>query len=595
MTPSIVGPGSRRLTRLTFSSAGLAVALLAAAQPPIAAPSQIDAPTLKVYSRETVVDVTVTDAKGNPVHGLKQEDFTVKEDGKQQSIRSFEEYGSTPRQPLPKLPANVYTNLQPPPASGAVNIFLVDLMNIAAMPGLDVLGAEDAYARSLAAQNAVKRDAKKYVASMPAGTRVILLGLSNNLRVLQGETSDPALLSAAIDGLEYNAAGRSSTYEQFCTQAETKTRVTLEALDQIAADASSIKGKKNLLWFSVGIPWITDPSAHPRCLPDYFSGLLKTYGLFAAAQIAVYPIDARGVPTMPNAFITSQGALWANIPGLPPPDYRAALQAFQQETADDELAMESWAEATGGQAFYNSNDLAAQISQAVDRGASYYTLSYVPPGQQYNWAHHTIKVAVDQPGLHLVYRKTYDAVDPATIKPAPGLTLAAMPSAAPIDMRVAMARSMPVSTDILFDVQVEPSTEPAQPGAEPAKPSAPTVFGELEARFKDKPLTRYGFQYAIPGRQIALADAPNATRLGGLEFDLAAYDAQGNVVTSLRQAIKLNLTANQTQQLAKSPFRFFQQLDLPPGQLFLRIGVLDRTANKVGTLEIPLTIPKPSR
>ena len=28
------------------------------------------APTLKVYARETVVDVTVTDAKGNPVHGL---------------------------------------------------------------------------------------------------------------------------------------------------------------------------------------------------------------------------------------------------------------------------------------------------------------------------------------------------------------------------------------------------------------------------------------------------------------------------------------------------------------------------------------------
>ncbi len=45
--------------------------------------------TLQVYSRLTVVDVTVTDAKGQPVHGLKESDFTVKEDGKPQPVRNF--------------------------------------------------------------------------------------------------------------------------------------------------------------------------------------------------------------------------------------------------------------------------------------------------------------------------------------------------------------------------------------------------------------------------------------------------------------------------------------------------------------------------
>jgi VWFA-related protein len=91
----------------------------------------ITAPTLKVYARETVVDVNVTDAKGNPVHGLTQADFTVKEDGKSQAIRSFEEFGTQPVQPLPKLPPNTYTNLQPPPASSAVNILLLDGLNTA--------------------------------------------------------------------------------------------------------------------------------------------------------------------------------------------------------------------------------------------------------------------------------------------------------------------------------------------------------------------------------------------------------------------------------------------------------------------------------
>ena len=36
--------------------------------------------------------------------------------------------------------------------------------------------------------------------------------------------------------------------------------------------------------------------------------------------------------------------------------------------------------------------------------------------------------------------------------------------------------------------------------------------------------------------------------------------------------------------------RFTQQIDLPPGQIFVRVGVLDRTTDKIGTLELPLKV-----
>ena len=50
--------------------------------------------TLQVYSRITVVDVTATDATGQPIYGLQQSDFTISEDGKPQPIRNFEEVGN---------------------------------------------------------------------------------------------------------------------------------------------------------------------------------------------------------------------------------------------------------------------------------------------------------------------------------------------------------------------------------------------------------------------------------------------------------------------------------------------------------------------
>ena len=42
----------------------------------------------------------------------------------------------------------------------------------------------------------------------------------------------------------------------------------------------------------------------------------------------------------------------------------------------------------------------------------------------------------------------------------------------------------------------------------------------------------------------------------------------------------------------RSPVFFHEQISFYPGPLFLRVGILDRTSNNVGTLEIPLTIPK---
>ena len=61
---------------------------------PVQTPQSAPAvPTIEVYTRETIVDVTVTDAHGNPIRNLTRADFTISEDKKPQPIRGFSESG----------------------------------------------------------------------------------------------------------------------------------------------------------------------------------------------------------------------------------------------------------------------------------------------------------------------------------------------------------------------------------------------------------------------------------------------------------------------------------------------------------------------
>ena len=237
------------------------------------------------------------------------------------------------------------------------------------------------------------------------------------------------------------------------------------------------------------------------------------------------------------------------------------------------MLMEGVAEQTGGAAYYNNNDLKSEIAKVVDQGNHYYTLTYVPPPFANDARYHSIDIKVDRPGMHLTYRKGFAAEDPT--QPAP--------SSGPQLMKASMGRGVPPSTQLLFDVKVEPSTEPENP-------FDPPVMGLLNPKLKKGPLARYSFLFAVPASQITFADSKDNIHNGSLEFDVAAYDPDGNLVTLRSQTMKLPLTPDEYFQFMQTPFQFLQQLDLPPGQFTLRIGILDGVSNKVGTMEIPLSV-----
>jgi VWFA-related protein len=490
------------------------------------------APTLHVYSRETIVDVLVTDDKGQPVTGLKQSDFTVKEDGNLQPIRSFHEYDkSAPPAPPEALPPDTYTNATTLPATGPVQIILFDLLGTP--PNL---------------MERTKAYVADYLRNMPAGTQVALFEFSarKGVSLLQGFTSDAHVAAAAVDKLDVEGI-HDPVYG--CP-------IALAGFNQIAAYAAGIHGRKNLIWITPHIPrcvmidrdggYAVEHGLERPDPPDMtvVHNLIDLYDRFTREQIAIYPLDPRGVheTTIMDRVLTLR----------------------DQHVPDD----------TGG-AMIISNDFKAIVANIVDSTSHFYTLSYVPPRPDVDGHFHPITITVNRPGLHLNYRRGYNDEQPLT------LSAAVIHDVIQGPMRLG---AMP-ATQLLFTMSVQPAVEssPTPSGLKPAstQPPAPHTKG-----------LPYDALFQLDPTQFAYTDEPDGKRTCSLEFDLGAYDGFSDLVSVRSQTLKITVTPAQYAVFTHKPYTFTLPIDLPPGQLNLRAGVFDTSANKAGTLEVPITVPK---
>lgn len=523
--------------------------------------------TLKVNSRLTVEDVTVTDAQGKPVHGLAQSDFTVKEDGKPQEIKNFQEYGTEQAQAAPlQLPPNVYTNQQTTVTS-AVNILLFDDASTGLAGGL----RHSPEILMFASQQAIK-----YLKTMPPGTQVAILQLTTGLHVVQGFTADRDLLLAAVNSLLPEVVPGTnvtppSTGTDFCRAMNAQSQAAMDALTAIAGFVSGIKGRKNLIWFTPGIPWVTNGDTYELlrdplpCLVDYSSELHKAYGLLAAARVAAYPVDPRGL---------REAGLFGPL--------KIGSSVVYAPTSTDIRSMQDMAKSTGGVAYYNRNDIDVAMGEAIAMGADYYSLSYIPPLSKSDGKYHTIDVKVDRPGLQLQYREGYTGLDVALPKPDKKNPTEAV-SQPVSEFSSAMAHGQPDATGLLFAVSVTP--------AKSGNPSSPPVIGSLNPKLKGKHLIRYDFAYALPAGEITLGGSdPSGARSGGFEIAVVAYNADGELLNKTVKTTTFTMKADGAEKFMQQPSRLDVQLDLPPGKVWVRVGVLDVPSEKMGILEIPQTV-----
>jgi VWFA-related protein len=533
------------------------------------------AATIKVETRVVLVDVVVTNHKGETVPGLHREDFRMEEDGKPQTISAFEEHKREVSAPvsLPALPPNVYTNRQEVKPSDSVNVLLIDMLNT--YPWF---------------QEGVCTQAIKYLKTVPPGTRLAIFTLNDQqLRLVRGFTTDFSGLSGALAGQQSGVLPESSwlnptpsrheaemhglsamimmqaspaavdAVNQYLGQ-ETAFRtgarsdLTLLAFQHIARYLSGIPVRKNVIWFADTFPISFAPENKVHT-PNHQLHVQQTSDMLTAAQIAIYPVSARGLIGDPSF----------DIP-------RDTLREVLDEYATSQIAMETLARETGGRAFYNTNGLKDAMGKAVDEGSHYYTLAYAPANHKNDGKYRKIEVKLEGE-YKLSYRRGYYADKPESWQATdrtPGDPLIPL-----------VGFGMPNFDQITYKIRAAPVHPQPAPDAHRAG---------LNTELKG-PFIRYGVDIVVSLDSFALETAQDGVRRGQMEAMLVAYDRGGKIINILKQRSRLALEPAAYSELQAKGLPFHLEIDVPASDTYLRTGIYDLNSGNAGTLGFPLTAP----
>jgi VWFA-related protein len=615
---------------LVFLSAASAQQITPPPTDPADTPSQ---PVLTLHSdtRRVVVDIVVTDPKGNPVTTLTRKDFSVFENNTPQTIHDFELHTIT-SQPdyvppkLPKLPANTFANLAAAPATGNPTVLLYDVLNT---PIQD--------------QQYAHQEMVHFLRHRRPGVQVAIFVLGSKLQMLQGFTDDETQLEAALVRKKggpssslliggnpgaTNAAGILSDTDpaasattgistapssQPLTETEIsaglthmesldesalldqRVEITLDALTQIGRFLSGLPGRKNLVWLSASFPANILPDAtlsatagdHDQSIRNYSDAMKAATDLLNLSHVAVYPVDVRGVQTNPGY---NAGTNQTFNPGAT--SFASDNLKFTQSQAAEHGTMDSIADSTGGHAFYGTNDLQEAVGDAMANGSTYYSLTYSPTNSNFDGDLRHIKVKLQEAGYTLAYRKTYFADD--LHKAAEDAEDAPVTPLGP-----SLEHGTPLAHQLFIEAHLE--TYGAPTAATPQQMLVLSKFAALQTLDKKKSrgplkplppvmMQRYIIEYGLVPRQLELPVEPGGQHRSSLEFGIISYDADGNKLNGLDSKIDDTIPAVRYAHIEDIGYHIVQTVAVPVDTTSLRLAVRDVLANRVGSIEVNLPL-----
>lgn len=524
---------------------------------------------IKVTTRLVEMNVLVHDHHGNPVSDLKKEDFEVKDEGKVQTIILFtvdsvgtgSGAGNKPAVE-PILPRNIVTNRPERQANvpSSVTVLLLDMYNTKLTDQMYAKQHLIKFLRQIRPEDrialyvlngtgfSVVHDFTNNSETLLAAIAKVFPGFSHEL---DGSDFDPS--NTGDDNLDTLLDTSNTTMSNFYIR--NRALNTCLAFKVLAEHLSGIPGRKNVVWVSGGFP-ISFGFGDPRDLADsqdISKVAAQDRELFASyiedastamnnANVAVYPVDARGLMGLPMADASKSVKLNPQTHQIP-----SSLTHVDQKNID---TMNYISDLTGGKAFYNTNDLQGAIRKAIDDSAVTYTLGYYVSGDSWDNRFHKIKVKVDRSGLVVRTKKGYLAKEQPA--PTPGK----------LDQTLHEAVWSPLdATTIGVSARIDPS---------PALTNASRLY------------------FAVDPNEIQFKPE-NDRYAGSLDIVFVQQTKRGKLIANTKKTLNLTVTPVQLDLLKKQGLRAGEDLKLNSDTQAVRIVILDRESGSTGSVTVPVT------
>jgi VWFA-related protein len=529
------------------------VLVFASAQPVVAQIS--DQPqggfVLKLNSELVLTNIVARDAKtGEVVRGLKQSDFRIYENGKQQQVSTFDFESVEMAAPLSEATISGLA-AGTSGSKAAVAVRPEDLRNhrlIVMFFDLTSMQPEDLDRSVEAAQEFLRN-------KMQPADLVALVSLGNTFKVDQDFTADKEMLAhkvAVYNGTEGQgfAEGATANTNQVedasgSTPDESEyndinTDRELFALRSVAKSLEKITEKKSLLYFSGGIS---------RDGIENQASLRAAVNAAVRANMAIYSVDTRGLQAISPLGSASTGSLR----GTGAFNGGALTNNMNANFATQEV-MASLSTDTGGKAFLDSNDFAPAFAQVQRDTSAYYAIGFHSSDTARDGRFRKLTIKINRPGTTLEYRPGYYA---------------------PADFQHAGRedRERELDEQLASDL---PATDMA-------------IY--LDALYFRLDENRFYMPVSliVPGSQIPFVK--------GSDKDKATLDIIGEVIDEAkrpighaRETVKLNLDPGL--QARQKNIQYTTSFNLPPGKYRLKFVVRENQTGQMGSFEAEITLPE---
>jgi VWFA-related protein len=505
---------------------------------------------IRVSTELVLVNVVARDKKGNPVRDLKQENFTLYEDGKKQQISTFDfedvdqllmTAGATVSGTAPGTLLHS-TKKAPPTLDARDRRLIVLFFDFSAMEPEQIDRSVDA--------------AKKFINTrMQPADLLALVSLATNMHVDCDFTDDKDKLLGLLssynsgqgqgfdNGTTGSAEGTAETSGSF-TEDDTDLNTfsadrKLLALQSLMQALGKLPQKKSIIYFSNGIT---------QTGVDNQSALRAATAAAVKANASIYSLDVRGLQAFPpggeaqNASLHGQSA-YSGASTLNDLNGNASSQDTLATLSSD----------TGGKAFFDSNDFSGIFSQVQKDSSVYYVLGFTSSNPRKDGRFRHLKVTINRPDLKLDFRSGYYA-----------------------------GRDFVHLDRADREQQLEDELAAQLPRVD-----FPVYAGESYFR-KDESHYYLAVSLIIPGSQIPFVtekDKDNAT----IDIIGQALESGKFPIGRLRDTVKLAVES--TREVRRKNVQYNTGFLLAPGNYHLKFVVRENQTGRMGSFETDVHIP----